>query len=564
MASDARRIQGTFKPGRFDLLGWTWNFLTNVKVALFLIGLVTAAASLGVVLPQVPAPMRANAAARSVWMEHRRDDFGALTGLMDRLDLFDIFYSYWFNGLWVLIIVAVAVSTVSRFRPTARSIHRPQREVPDRYFEIAHHRADYTHPGGAGAVAAALRKRRYAVEQTSGRDGATYLFAQRYSWSAYGTFISHLALLIFMIGGLLTRFVGFDQTLVLAEDTPAAPVFGTPGPGQLFVKMLDAYRGKDAAGNVIDFHSDIQVTRGDQTVTCTTTVNDPCKAFGYKVHQAAFFDDVARLRIVAPDGQLLFADNLDFEGKQTFVPHFRVTSPSGEVVFDEPVPQMGLDPGATASRGDDLAVARISYPLAKGATEGRALTLSWRISNGQLSVVAGGDGLPVREFRQGDEASADGYRIRYDGAQAIPAKEIDDLPGADGPVVFQMPTGEDGQPYLFVTGFGDGAAVLLPGQGVLAPNGYGYTFEHRVEASGVSVKRDPGSLFIWLAVGMAIVGLSITFYVPRRRLWVKVTPARTYFAGIAEKTTRLGRELRVMGAELGSKDAIRPEDLPER
>ena len=231
MASDARRIQGTFRPGRFDLLGWSWSFLTNVKVALVLIGLVTTAASLGVVLPQVPAPMRANAAARAVWMEHRYDDFGAFAGVMDRLDLFDIFFSYWFNGLWGLIIVAVAVSTVSRFRPTARSIHRPQREVPDRYFEVAHHRADYTHPGGAEAVEDALRKRRYSVTRMSTGDGATHLFAQRYSWSAYGTFLSHLALLIFMIGGLLTRFAGFDQTLVLAEDTPGAPVFATPGPG---------------------------------------------------------------------------------------------------------------------------------------------------------------------------------------------------------------------------------------------------------------------------------------------------------------------------------------------
>ena len=72
----------------------------------------------------------------------------------------------------------------------------------------------------------------------------------------------------------------------------------------------------------------------------------------------------------------------------------------------------------------------------------------------------------------------------------------------------------------------------------------------RVEASGVSVRRDPGDTFIWLAVGMAIVGLAITFYVPRRRLWVKVTDSRTYLAGVAERTTRFGRELRFMGASL--------------
>ena len=59
---------------------------------------------------------------------------------------------------------------------------------------------------------------------------------------------------------------------------------------------------------------------------------------------------------------------------------------------------------------------------------------------------------------------------------------------------------------------------------------------------------------------MAMVGLTMTFYVPRRRLWVKVTPARTYMAGIAEKTTRLGREMRLMGAQLGSRDALQDGD----
>ena len=94
-------------------------------------------------------------------------------------------------------------------------------------------------------------------------------------------------------------------------------------------------------------------------------------------------------------------------------------------------------------------------------------------------------------------------------------------------------------------------------------SGYGYSFEGRIDASGLNVKRDPGSAFIWVAVGMAIVGLSITFYVPRRRVWVKVTERRTSFAGIAEKSTRLGRELRRMGTELGSRDALRPEDAVE-
>ena len=94
-----------------------------------------------------------------------------------------------------------------------------QRVVADRYFTVAHHRADFSHEGGIPAVEAVLRKRHYTVEEVRVVDGATHLFAHRYLWSQYGTVISHLALIMLMVGALLTRFGGFDNTLALAENS---------------------------------------------------------------------------------------------------------------------------------------------------------------------------------------------------------------------------------------------------------------------------------------------------------------------------------------------------------
>jgi cytochrome c biogenesis protein len=542
-----------------------WALLTNVKFALVLLGTACFAGFLGVVIPQMPAPMRGNPAARQAWIELQRTDFGAFTGLMERLQLFEVFYSPWFNGLWILIILSVTVSTVSRFRPTARSVHRPPKSVPDRYFEVAHHRADYAHPGGPVAVEAALRKRRYTVEHTSGGAGATYLFAQRYSWAAYGTFLSHLALLIFLVGGLLTRFAGFDETLALAEGSPGAAVFARPGPGQLFIRMVDAHRGQDAEGNIIDFHSDIEISRGDETVICTTTVNDPCHAFGYKVHQAAFFDDLARIRVKAPDGQVLFSDLIDFDNETAAVPTFRVVNRAGATLFDGVLPQLGTDTGEDSGRGDDVALSTLAFPAEPGSGVIVAFQVGWRVVGSQMRLSIAGPGLAdAYEMAPGDTGTVGDYRISFLGPQAIPAILVNDMPGAQGGLAtVQMAANAAGQPYLVVAGLDDGPIALLPGEAVRNTAGYEYTFGGRVDASGLNIRRDPGDTFIWLAVGMAMVGLGITFYVPRRRLWVKVTPSRTYFAGIAEKSTRLGRELRIMGAELGSRDALRPEDAPE-
>ncbi|MCC7363954.1 MAG: cytochrome c biogenesis protein ResB [Dehalococcoidia bacterium] len=552
----------TLRPGGFDPLRTAWQLLTNVKFALLLVGVAGVAAFLGVVLPQVPVPMRSNPAARSAWIELRREDFGILTGPMDRLELFEIFYSAWFNGLWFLVIAAVTVCTVSRLRPTARAVHRPHREVPDRYFETAHHRADFAHPGGAAAIADALRGRRYRVETTREADGATYLFAERFQWSQYGTFVSHLALLMLLVGGVLTRFAGYDDTFIIAEGQNA-PVFESPGPSQIFVRMVDSYRGLDDDGNIIDYHSRIEVTRGGETIVCKTTVNDPCPAFGYKVHQAAFFNDMGHLRVIAPDGRTVEYDGLiDFNNETTTVPHLRVTR-GGELLFDRAIPQFGTDPGATTARDDDYALAPL---ILEGVGGGEVFEVAWRVAADGLRVVvtsiANGEQVTLGDGVA--SGSTEGFTFELAGAAPISAIRFDDMPGAGASgATLQMADAAPGETYVVVAGVDGSPVTLTAGEPYTTTSGYTYTFGGRVEASGVSIRRDPGDTFIWIAVAMAMVGLAVTFYVPRRRLWVKVTPTRTYIAGIAEKTTRLGRELRHMGASLGSRDALRPEDREE-
>ena len=134
---------------------------------------------------------------------------------------------------------------------------------------------------------------------------------------------------------------------------------------------------------------------------------------------------------------------------------------------------------------------------------------------------------------------------------------------ASGPVTVQMPEGGDGEPYLFVSNVDATNLAIEAGETIETSAGYRYRFGGRVDASGIDVRRDPGDTFIWIAVVMALVGLAVTFYIPRRRLWVRVTPTRTQLAGVAERTTRFGRELRRLGAELGARDALLPGDVED-
>ena len=51
---------------------------------------------------------------------------------------------------------------------------------------------------------------------------------------------------------------------------------------------------------------------------------------------------------------------------------------------------------------------------------------------------------------------------------------------------------------------------------------------------------------------LIVLGLMITFWVPRRRLWARITATRTSLAGQAASHAHYTRELRRLAAEAGA------------
>lgn len=548
----------------FDPLRTAWRLLTNVKFAMVLVATAAAVGMIGVVIPQLPAEMQGNPAAQSAWYALQREDYGPFTDPMRRLDLFNVYRAWWFYALWGVIIASVTVCTVSRIRPTVRSIHRPPKDVADGYFESAQHRADFELAGGAEKLEEALRKRRYHVERVREGGGEVRLFAERFGWSQYGTFVSHLALIMVLVGGLLTVMGGFHRTLALAETGGAAPLFDTPGPNQIFVGMDDAIRRLDAEGHIVDFRSLLTLRRGDDVVHCVTTVNDPCQAFGYRFHQAAFFNDLARVEIEGPDGRLLYSDVLDFNGKAAPAPLVKVTDAGGAVLLEQALPQLGSD--------GDLALSRLIFPgvAGGGAAESVQLPIAWSLAAGRMTLYVSDGVSPPQPIDPGGQTvlfagSEFAYTVAFEDIAGIPTIELADLPGAGtGGAVVEMPTDPDGQSFLVIDGVDSEPLLLGPGDEAKTASGYTYRFQGRLDGAGIDVKRDPGDTFIFVAVVLALIGLAMTFYVPRRRLWARVRGGRAQLAGIAGRSTRFGRELRRIGADLGADDAMLPSDVEER
>jgi len=129
------------------------------------------------------------------------------------------------------------------------------------------------------------------------------------------------------------------------------------------------------------------------------------------------------------------------------------------------------------------------------------------------------------------------------------------VPGADVGLVAVLSEGGDGTPQLVLQGVGPAGPetggnetlflTTMPVGATTDPEvtaGHSITWEGIGSWTGMVIKNDPGQPVIWLAFGLLIAGLVLTFYFPRRRAWARVTDDGVELAFIADRYVDSERE----------------------
>ncbi len=550
-ATPAAKAATPSRRAAFDPFQPVWRTLTSVRFAVFFIATLAAFALIGVLVPQVPEAMRGNRAAITVWLDSERGTFGPLTDPMYRLGFFEVFHAKWFLAALGFLVVNVSVCTFNRWAPTFRNVFHPNHRVPESFFDRAHNRA--TLDGVAPSVLVrALKRMRFRI-QAEERDGATYVFADRYPWTQLATFISHLALILFISGGLVTWFTGFSTEIFAGAGT-TTPVFAVSNPNQLQVRVDDAIGKFGAQGNPLDFRTRLTIFKnGQQVAQGTTTVNDPFKYGGYRFHQIAFFPWGAELKIrEVATGNTVFHETFSLE-ESTAAPAVTISDAAGHTLLTDtiaPTDFLSAASGALVSVPGTDRVVWIGI-TARGDQ-------AWQLV--AFDPKGGGQDQQVR-IDQGASGTLSGLTLRFDRVASLPSAVGVGLPGGSANTLAQLNTQPDGTSSLMLVSNGRPAISLAPGQATIA-GPYEYTFVGQRAFAGIAVKRDYGSWFIWVATAMLLFGLALTFYLPRRRLWLRLDQRGTHIASLAEKSGGFEKDMRTLAARMGV--AIPPELQEER
>ena len=460
-------------PGqRLAPLRRAWRQLTSMRTALLLLFLLALAAVPGAFLPQRGLnPVR----VQEYFVEHP-----SLAPVLDRFSLFDVYAAPWFAAIYLLLFVSLVGCLVPRIRLHARALRSAPPAAPTHFSRLpASDRWETDDDPDTALDAARSALRGWRVTR---RDGA--LSAEKGYLRETGNLLFHVSLVVLLVGIALGGLFGFQGSVLVVEGRSfASTVFSYDDirPGRRFdaeqlapfaFTLEDFEAEYDDAGRALTFAADITWTpdAGDPDEAprpYELRVNHPLSAAG------------ARLYLIG----------------HGYAPHLRVTDADGQVAHDGAVPCLPQDTKFVSScvlkvpntSGEQLAFEGVFTPTtAQDPETGRVTSVHPAPDEPALTLVGYSGDLGL-----GDGVPQSVYRIE-DRSRLSPIDE-------------------------------GRARLLQPGDSWELPDGSTLTWVDTPEWITVQVTQDPGKLVALLASGGMVVGLLLSLFVRRRRVWVRAS-----------------------------------------
>lgn len=472
----------------------TWRGLTNMRTALVLLFLLALAAIPGALLPQ----RSLNTPKVQAYIEARP----TLGPLMDKAELFDVFGSFWFTAVYVLLFVSLVGCILPRAVDHYRALRTPPLPAPRNLARLPHHYAGTLDATPEAAVARArsrLRGWRTSVA-TDPDTGAVSLSAEKGYVREFGNLVFHISLVGLLVAIAVGKLFGYEgNVVVIADDGPG---ICTSSPA-----VFDSFR----AGNVRDGTGMAPICVRVKDFRADFLPNGQAEMFTSHIAYQAGADldsDTWREDTLQVNHPLrVEGDRIYLQG-HGYAPTFTVTFPDGRT---------------------------------------RTETVQWRqddgltfLSSGVLRIDPPGGLYPNEKDRRRNQIAIDGL---FAPTALFQGKLLSSsYPGLTDPAVavdiYKGDTGLDsGLPqnlYSLDHALVDGGRLLKqarvnlrPGQQTRLPDGTTVTFDGAKQFVNLQVSHDPAQGWVLGCAMSMMAGLLVSLLIRRRRIWLRAIPDAT-------------------------------------
>ncbi|MGU3650523.1 cytochrome c biogenesis protein ResB [Mycolicibacterium sp. A43C] len=468
----------------------TWRTLTSMGTALVLLFLLALGAIPGALLPQ----RSLNAGKVDEYLA----DHPTLGPWLDRVQAFDVFSSFWFTSIYVLLFVSLVGCLTPRMLEHVRSLRAVPVPAPRNLSRLPkHHEADID--GDAGQVAAQIDERLKGWRRTTRRDGeVTEISAEKGYLREFGNIVFHFSLLGLLVAIAAGKLFGYEGNVIVIAN-------GGPGFCSASPAAFDSFR----AGNTVDGTSLYPICVKVNDFDADYLPSGQAVSFAANIEYQAGEDlqnDVwndYRLEVNHP--LRIAGDRIYLQG-HGYAPTFTVTFPDGQTRTNT-VQFRPDDPLTLLSSG----VVRVDPP---------AGTYPDPDERRKHQIAIQGLFAPT-EFLHGTLLSSSFPALNK------PAVAVDIYRGDAGLDTGRPQSIFDLDPRLIGQGrLNKEARVnLTVGQETRLADGTTVRFDGAVPFINMQVSHDPAQVWVLVFALTMMGGLLVSLVVRRRRVWVRITPA---------------------------------------
>ena len=262
-----------------------WNFFTSVKLTIVLLLSLATTSIIGTLIPQNEDPQA-----------YFQAFGGVLYQVFNLLDLFDMYHSWWFQLLIILLTANIIVCSIDRMSSNRRILFVRNPSFNLARFRNLRQRQEFTSEDTAQQLKDVYQKyiaRRYRHNQVEATENGFAIFGERGRWTRFGVYTVHLSVVLLLIGGLIGSIFGFDGFVNIAEGESSQSIRLRSKPQ---IMQLDfAIRCDDFdvsfydTGAPKEFRSSLTVLeQGRPVLKKDIIVNDPLRYKGISFYQSSY------------------------------------------------------------------------------------------------------------------------------------------------------------------------------------------------------------------------------------------------------------------------------------
>ncbi|GGK50522.1 cytochrome c biogenesis protein ResB [Nocardia camponoti] len=469
-----------------------WRGLTSMRTALVLLFLLALAAIPGALLPQ--------RSLNSQKVDQYIADRPTLGPIMDRAELFDVFSSFWFTAIYVLLFISLVGCILPRCVDHFKALRTPPVAAPRNLGRLPHHASETTDESADEVVERARGQLRgwRVVVRPGKRDGEVTLSAEKGYLRELGNLVFHLALVGLLVAIAVGKLFGYEGNVIVI--TGDGPGFCSTSPA-----AYDSFR----AGNVNDGTGMTPLCVKVKDFKADYLDNGQAEMFKSNISYQAGADlatNTWRDTEVAVNHPLRVAGDRVYLQGHGFAPTFTVTFPNG-ATRTETVQWRPDDARTFLSSG----VLRIDPPGGMYATEEERRKNQIAIEGLFAPTALMHGSLLTSAFpRMDDPAVAiDVYR----GDTGLDTGRPQSLFALDSEMIKQGRLTKEAR------------VNLTPGQSTTLPSGVKVTFDGAKEFVNLQVSHDPAQGWVLVSALTMMAGLLVSLLVKRRRVWIRAYPS---------------------------------------